>query len=317
MTSTINVNENIEVENTCSNSDKNSISEKKKPVLLNLLNYESEITKIINNVKCSKKTKKGIREITGEYRFDKNIGESTTWEINKNNQLSVYKTDQEGNNVPINFDWFVKEDDCLGTYLLPNDYLIVITKNYLMILAETVQNKIQIIYYIKTKNIIEQQRCITKKIPTNLWDIWYFKSVLDIIDQESDINTARYLREMLTLYLDDIDTFAHWSPKRLSLFSAITSSISELQELYPYYVTKFFVCTSIISLVDVEIKYTPYSHLHGFTDEKHISKSKAKFKLKEFICYIYKCFSIDSFLDAFIGLVIGLIIGLIIAILAW
>ncbi|CAG8762456.1 8776_t:CDS:2, partial [Racocetra persica] len=115
--------------------------------------------------------------------------------------------------------------------------------------------------------------------PERLWDACYFKHVLDFIDEASDQIIAQHLGKMITTYINDFHTFSQYSPNivksilksndekrryrkhdneiigliidkcisyynednnRFDVLCAITSSISELQKLYPYYVAQFF-----------------------------------------------------------------------------
>ncbi|CAG8605150.1 13602_t:CDS:2, partial [Racocetra fulgida] len=229
----------------------------------------------------------------------------------------------KNNCAPVSFN-----GNYLGSYLLPNDDLIVISTKCIAIFT-LIENEIQIIYYAGValfENILQQHPKFQRRLkqyssheqngviktpkgtftPEHLWDACYFKHVLDFIDEASDPIIAQHLGKMITTYINDFYTFSQYSSNivksilksndekrryrkhdneiigliidkcisyynednsRFDVLCAITSSISELQKLYPYYVTQFFVCTCIFSNADEPINYVPYSHLDGSTDE--------------------------------------------------
>ncbi|CAG8570702.1 6628_t:CDS:2, partial [Gigaspora rosea] len=236
-----------------------------------------------------------LREITEKYECDKNV-QLTSWEIDIDRHKLVYKNNYE---KQISFAGIC--NDYLGSHLLHNDDLIVIATNCIVIftfsddikdgMEDGIKNEIQIIYY----RYIDIDKFMTTfsfkpfSRKKNLWD--------------SDI--AQLLGKMLTLYLDDIYIFSCCSPfimesmvkydnkrkyrkhdneiisliidkcinyynednSRFDVLCAITNSISKFQKLYPYLVTKFFICTSIFSYVDEKIDYALNSHLDGSRDE--------------------------------------------------
>ncbi|CAG8564499.1 16048_t:CDS:2 [Dentiscutata erythropus] len=218
---------------------------------------------------------------------EKNL-EIKKYECNKNEQLTKWKIDKDlvyvNSERSIRFAGFADIcDDYLGFHLLPNDDLIVIAINCIVIFTfdEDIKDEIQIIYYINIDTFMNTQQNFIDKKP------------------ESDI--AQHLRKMIIMYLDDIHTFSCCSPfimesivkydkkrkyrkhdneiisliidkcinyynednRRFDVLRAITSSISKLQKLYPYLVTKFFIGTSIFSSADKKIDYVPNSHLDG------------------------------------------------------
>ncbi|CAG8483152.1 4556_t:CDS:10, partial [Racocetra persica] len=141
-------------------------------------------------------------KFTGEYRCDKK-GQLMTWKIDKNcHRLSVYKNNYK---EPISCNDFVEIGNYLGSYLMPNDDLIVIATEFIAIFT-LIENEIQTIYYARItlfENIIQRHIKFDKKnkvivilegtfTPENLWDVRYFKYLLDFIDEKDTSSLAAW-----------------------------------------------------------------------------------------------------------------------------
>ncbi|CAG8720057.1 23191_t:CDS:2 [Cetraspora pellucida] len=362
--------ETLDVENIIQGSLENRSSSSAEKENRRFYSYGSEIAKVLNVIKCEYSYSEVQFDwtITGKYnRYDKE--HLMTWTIDREIDGNCHKLLVSKNDcTPISFN-----GDYLGSYLLPNDDLIVIATKCVVIFT-LVNNEIQIIYYagiILFENILQQHPKFQRRLkqyssherngvikmpkstftPENLWDDGYFKHVLDFIDEETDPNIVQHLGKMITMYLDDIYTFSQFSPyivksivksndekrkyrkhdnemigliidkcisyynednSQFEVLCAITSSISELQKLYPYYVAQFFVCNSIFSHADETINYVPYPHLAGDIDElpePHVTKFLRN-------VYGYICNYFNVIIIGIIGLILLLYIGILTAILS-
>ncbi|CAG8765306.1 1982_t:CDS:1, partial [Dentiscutata heterogama] len=181
--------------------------------------YISEIIELFNDIKClyikTRKGAKGCWKITRKYEYNMNDEQLTTWKIDKEANKLIYKNYYE---KPVSC---VNMRDYLGSHLLPNDDLIVIATNCIAIYT-LIKNEIRIVYYINIDIFMNIQRSLKDELQIlahqepfkskNLWDAKYFKHVLDYIDEESEKNVAQSLRNMITLYIDDIYTLSCCSP---------------------------------------------------------------------------------------------------------
>ncbi|CAG8607222.1 25505_t:CDS:1 [Dentiscutata erythropus] len=279
-------------------------------------------------------------------------------------QITTWKIDIEGNKL-IYKNYYEKPVSCvnmrdyLGSHLLPNDDLIVIATNCIAIYT-LIKNEIRIVYYINIDIFMNVQRRLKDELQIlahqepfkskNLWGVKYFKHVLDYMDEESEKDVAQSLRNMITLYIDDIYTLSCCSPyimesivkyndrkrkfrkhdneiinliidncincynrdnSKFDVLRAIASLISDLKQLYPSHATKFLISTAILSHADEKINYAPNSHLDGSIDE--LPESAVSKSFNSIYGHIYDF--IEAIIIGVVGSYVVLNLGLFIVIL--
>ncbi|CAG8649551.1 14079_t:CDS:2, partial [Dentiscutata heterogama] len=117
--------------------------------------------------------------------------------------------------------------------------------------------------------------------------------------------------EIINLIVDNCINCYNRDNSKFDVLRAITSLISDLQQLYPSHVTKFLISTSILSHAGEKINYAPNSHLDGSIDE--LPESALSKTFKSIYGHIYDF--IEAINIGMVGSYVGVNLGLFIVIL--